>query len=264
MGREEEKKKKRVQYSPSFLRISFLSLKSFVGLHAPHTVWLCRPERFTAFGSPGWGAPAEPDQCYSRIWSDVRKWVGAGKGSTANDIAHNQETHLAKFVENRRYTGAKPHKAVLPALICSRYGSSKKRGQLPAPELRERCQLTTRCDRQPPGSGRGLLSCEERLIERKGRKAPTPDNTYGWLPHKGKKGAGGREKQQQTAITEVIHPGMARARRLHSSTQATSAQARGSCSATPLPGENEARQRWSSEAFNIADGPANPLNLTRE
>lgn len=39
--------------------------------------------------------------------------MGAGKGSIANDIAHDQETHLARFVENRRYTGVKPHKAVL-------------------------------------------------------------------------------------------------------------------------------------------------------
>lgn len=82
--------------------------------------------------------------------------MGAGKGRIANDIAHDQETHLARRVENRRSTGAKPHKAVLgllPTLICSRYRSSKKRGQLPALEKWERCQLTTTAIGSRPGLG---------------------------------------------------------------------------------------------------------------
>lgn len=90
------------------------------------------------------------------------------------------------------------------------------------------------------------------MVARERRKAPTPENTYASYPVKVRRmQEEGKEKKhpvavrqlQQITMTEVVRPEMARPRRPHSGTQATPAQARGSCSATPLSGENVARQR---------------------
>lgn len=57
--------------------------------------------------------------------------MGAGKGSTANDTARDQETHLARFVENPEVHRSKAPQGSAPAAPTST-------NPLPVPELREK------------------------------------------------------------------------------------------------------------------------------
>lgn len=193
--------------------------------------------------------------------------MGAGRGTIANDIAHDQETHLASFVENQRYTGVRPHKAVLrllPPLICSRYQSSKKRGQLPALENWEQCQLTTHCDRQPLGSGWGLLSCDLRLIAGNRGGSTNYRKHLLWLLNKGKKDAAGRKKRKhpaaasqiQITIREVVFPEMAKARQLHSSMQIRQCH--------PRPGADAVLHRFQGEICPDRSEVAKHFNTCRQ